>query len=148
MKLRAGVAGVEISKELQYVADRVKTAIFDEPNVAEEAVDVIKVVAPLKTITTAGMLAVRPALLLKELTIGLYKGIAIAATKIYGTNQFSLNSYRKAMSKLFTVDKKFSLEWNLIDAINNHYGFANSEVNSAVNKMKTSRRGVLMGLGP
>lgn len=148
MKLRAGIGNKNISNALDYIAQRVKTALFDAPNVSEDAIDAIKVISPLKRITTAGMLAIRPVLLIKELAIGLYKGIALASTKIYGSQQFGIGSYKKALGKLITIDKKASLEFNLIDGINFYYGFANTDVNNITQKMQTSRRGILMGIGP
>jgi hypothetical protein len=110
MKLRAGVSNQDISKELDYITQRLRVSFFDELNVNEEALDVVKVAALAKGVTTAGMLAFRPALLFKELIIGLYKGIALASTKIYGTQQFGISSYKQAMFKLASVDKKLSLE--------------------------------------
>lgn len=118
MKLRAGIGNQDISNALDYITQRVKTALFDSPNVSEDAIDVVKIISPLKAVTTAGMLAFRPALLLKELGIGLYKGIALASTKIYGTQQFGIASYFKSLGKLITIDKKVSSEFNLIDGIN------------------------------
>jgi hypothetical protein len=148
LKLRAGVSNKDISKELDYITQRLRTAFFDEPNISEEALDIVKLTAPVKAITTAGMLAFRPVLLIKELAIGLYKGISLASTKVYGTQQFGLDSYMKAMGKLATIDKKFSLEWNLIDGMNHFYGFANKDIGNSVQKMQTSRRGILKGLSP
>ncbi len=148
MKLRAGVSNKDISKELDYVVNRINLAAYDAPIVNEEAEDVIKAVSVAKRITTMGMLAFRPVLLFKELTIGLYKGIALASTKIYGKQQFSLKSYTKAVKSLITVDNKFGPEWNLLDAVNNFYGFANRDVNAAATRLQTNRRGLLMGLSP
>jgi hypothetical protein len=148
MKLRAGIANEDISKQLEYAANRIKLGTYDSPIASEEATDMLKIVSAVKKITTFGMLAFRPVLLFKELTIGMYKGIALASSKIYGKNQFSHKSFLAAVSKLAIIDNKFSLEWNLTDGINNFYGFANRDVNNAVSKMQTSRRGVMMGLTP
>lgn len=148
MKLRGGQANEDISKQLEYVATRIKLGTYDSPTVDPEFEDIIKGVSVLKRITTAGMLAFRPILFFKELTIGMYKGIALASAKIYGKNQFSHASFLKAVGILATIDKKFALEWNLADGINNFYRFANRDVNNAVQRMQTSRRGVMMGLSP
>jgi hypothetical protein len=56
------------------------------------------------------MLAFRPVLALKELTIGLYKGIGLAFTQFYGKDQFTLKDFTAAVGKLATIDKKFSAE--------------------------------------
>lgn len=148
MKLRAGIANEDISKQLDYVANRVKLGILDSPIADEEATDALKVVSTAKKITTAAILGFRPLFFFKELTVGMYRGIALASSNIYGRSQFSHKSFFEAVKKLITVDNKMSLEWNLPDAINNFYGFANRDVNTAVQRMQTNRRGIFMGLSP
>ena len=148
MKLNAGKGNVDISNELEYITNRMKQGIFDESIINQEFEDIIKATSGLKSITTAGMLAFRPALFMKEMVIGMYKGITLAATKIYGKDQFTVKDFMTAVKKLATIDNKFALEWNLIDGLNNHYGFANRDVNTSYKKMQTNRRGLLLGLGP
>jgi len=148
MKLQAGKRNEDISKELEYVKNRIKLGSMDEPIIDPEAEDVVKAASVVKKITTAGMLAFRPALFMKEMTIGLYKGAALAMTKIYGGEQFGLKDLASALGKLVTIDKKFAKEWNLIDGLNNEYRFANRDVNSLAYKLQTNRRGIFMGLGP
>ncbi|MGV8961963.1 MAG: hypothetical protein ACOH2V_01100 [Candidatus Saccharimonadaceae bacterium] len=108
MKLRGGQANEDISKQLDYVATRVKLGTYDTPIVDPEFEDFIAGVSVVKRITTAGMLAFRPILLFKELTIGMYKGIALASTKIYGKSQFGHASFFKAVKILATIDNKMS----------------------------------------
>ena len=148
MKLTAGKGNMDISNELEYLTNRMKQGIFDESIIDQEFEDIIKATSGLKSITTAGMLAFRPALFMKEMIIGMYKGITLAAIKIYGGEQFTIKDFTKAIKKLASTDKKFSTEWNLIDGLNNYYGFANRDVNTIYKKLQTNRRGALLGLGP
>lgn len=149
MKVQSGKAGEDISKELEHVKNRIKLAAADESIIDPEAEDVVQAASVVKKITTAGMLAFRPALFLKEMTIGLYKGSMLAFTKIYGgEEQFTISDLGKALGKLATIDKKFAREWNMIDGINNEYGFANRDVNSLAPRLQSNRRGLHMGLGP
>jgi hypothetical protein len=108
--LRAGVANKEISKELQYIVDRLKLATYDSPIHDPEFDDIVHSVATVKKITTAGMLAFRPVILAKELSIGLYRAMTLASAKLYGKNQFGYKSVFKALSKMMTIDKKFTLD--------------------------------------
>lgn len=146
IKLHGGKQNKELDKVIEYIQDQLKLAAFDDPIVDEEFRDGAKTVGAIKSITTASMLAFRPILMVKELSIGLMKGIGLAATQIYGKDQFTLNDLRKSYTKLLTIDNKFSQEWNVIDNINNFYRFANMDVNTLAKKLQTDRRGIMRGL--
>lgn len=147
IKLMAGKQGVDISKQLDYVAKQMDLAVFDEPIIDEEFKDMATTVAAVKKFSTAAMLAFRPALMVKELVIGVIKGTTLAATQIYGKDQFTVGDLTKAYTKLMTIDNKFSNDFNLIDRINAYYRFANMDVNSLAKKTQTDRHGVFRGLG-
>ena len=146
MKLLAGKQNKDISKELEYIANQLKLAAYDQPIVEEEFEDVVSATSLAKRMTTALMLAFRPVLLVKELSIGLFKGASLAATQIYGKDQFNLGDLTTAVKKMLTIDNKLSQDWNLLDMINNYYGFANMDTNTISKKMQTNRRGLFMGL--
>lgn len=95
------------------------------------------------------MLALRPAIFLKELSLGLFRGISITATQFFGKDQFSYKEYFSALKEVFTLDKALSTDFNKPHSINNFYGFANMDINSYANKMKTNRRvSMFNGVGP
>ena len=110
MKMQAGKQDEDISKELEYIVERIKTGALNEPILEEEFEDIVKATSVVRKITTAGMLALRPATFVKEMTIGVYKAVTIAGTKIYGENQFGMKSLMTAFGKLAAVDKKFAPE--------------------------------------
>lgn len=147
MKLHAGKTNTNISKELSYVENQLKLSVFDAPIIDPEAEALVIVASAAKQVSTAGMLAFRPTLLAKELTIGTLKGISLAATQIFGKDLFTTEDMLSAYKKLVTIDKKTSIEWNLIEGMNNLYRFANMDVNSIAKKMQTDRRGIMKGLG-
>ena len=144
----AGKSKEDISSALEYVKNRVEVAVFDAPIIADEAKDVVTTVKAVQRITTAMMLGFRPVTMVKEFAIGLYKGISLASTKIYGGDQFTLADYTRALTAMMTIDNKFSLQFNLIDNINRHYRFANQDANSLDEKWKVNRRGAMLGLSP
>ena len=146
MKLYAGKQNKDISKELEYVKNQLKLAAYDEPIVEEEFEDVVSMTSLVKRLTTVGMLAFRPVLMVKEFSIGMFKGASLAATQIYGKDQFDIKSLSEAIGKMLSIDNKFSQEWNLIDMINNYYGFANMDINTVSKKFQSNRRGLFMGL--
>ena len=147
MKLLAGKENEDISNQLQYIADQLGLSVFDQPIIDKEFKDYAKSAAVVKAISTAGMLAFRPTALIKELTIGTFKGISLAATQIYGKDQFTIKDLAAAYKKLMTIDNKFSSEFNLIDRLNHHYRFANMDTNTIAQKLQTDRRGLLRGTG-
>lgn len=147
MKLTAGKTNTNISKELDYIVKQLNLSIYDAPIVDPEYKDAISAVTVVKRFTAAGLLAFRPVLMVKELTLGLFKGFSLASTKMFGKELFGAGDLQKALGKLLTIDKKFSTEWNLIDGINNHYRFANMDINTVAKKLQTDRRGIFMGLG-
>ena len=103
MKLYAGKQNKDISKELEYVKNQLKLAAYDEPIVEEEFEDVVSMTSLVKRITTAGMLAFRPVLMVKEFSIGMFKGASLAATQIYGKDQFDIKSLSSAIKKMLSI---------------------------------------------
>jgi len=147
IKIQGGKENEELDKVMEYIKNQLKLAAFDEPIIEDEFKDVIKVTSVLKKISTAGMLAFRPVLLIKELTLGVMKGCGIAATQIYGKDQFTLNDLRQAYTKFFTINDKFSSEYNLLENLNHFYRFANMDANTISRKLQSDRMGLVRGFG-
>ena len=147
MKLLAGRENIDISKQLEYVANQMKLAVFDEPIIDDEFKDLTKTIGIVKSISTPMLLAFKPASMAKELVIGVIRGTTLAATQLYGEDQFGVADLTKAYGKLITIDNKFSEEFNLIDKINQMYRIANMDVNTMAQKIQTDRRGIYRGTG-
>lgn len=147
IKLLAGKENEKISNQLEYIKDQMSLSVFDEPIIDEEFQDFSTVTAVLKRMSTAAMLALKPASLIKEMTIGAFRGITLAATQIYGKDQFTAKDLTAAYQKLMTIDNKFASEFNLIDRLNAYYRFANMDVNTIAKKLQSDRRGLFKGTG-
>ena len=100
IKLNGGKINKDVSKELEYIKERIDLSFFDEPLVDSEAEDVIKAATMVKKITTPMMLALRPATFMKEVLLGMYRGASITATQFFGKDQFSFKDYSKAMKSV------------------------------------------------
>lgn len=148
VKYSGGIQNRDVTKVIEAIKKRIDISFFDKSAVDREFEDVITVASSLKKATTVGMLAFRPVFLFKEGIIGLYKGISIAATKYFGKDQFTVQDYMRAMKELTVIDNKFSTIFNKIDILNETYGFANMDINSYSKKIRTNRRGLMMGLSP
>lgn len=147
MKLLGGKQNDDISKQLEYIANQLNLAAYDEPIIDDEFKDLATVVSFVKPIATMGMLAFKPISLIKEMTIGVMKGATLASTQIYGKDQFTIKDLSSAYGKLMSIDKKFASEFNLIDKMNIFYGFANMDMSSVSKKLQTDRRGIFRGVG-
>lgn len=147
MKLSAGKQNEDLSKQLDYITKQLSLSIYDEPIIDGEFKDIATVAAMGKSIVTAAMLSFRPALFLKEMSIGVFKGIALASSKMYGQDQFGVNDLMAAYGKLIAIDNKVSTEFNMIDKLNHFYRIANMDINTVAKKLQTDRRGLAKGLG-
>lgn len=147
MKLLGGKQNDDISKQLEYIANQLNLAAYDEPIIDDEFKDLATVVSFVKPISTMGMLAFKPISLIKEMTIGVMKGATLASTQIYGKDQFTIKDLSSAYGKLMSIDKKFASEFNLIGKMNIFYGFANMDMSSVSKKLQTDRRGIFRGVG-
>ena len=90
MKLTAGKQDQDISKELEYVTNRIKVGALNLPIIEEEMTDFVKAISIPKKVVMTGLLAFRPAIFIRDMIIGTYKGVTLAASKIYGGDQFGI----------------------------------------------------------
>ena len=134
-----------IDKQIEYVINQVKLAVMDEHLIGDEEAVLAKVASAIKQISTVSMLAFRPALTVKEMTIGVLKNFSAAGIKL--DPEYNAKDMAKAYGKLLTIDNKFSDEFNLIDEINHEYRIANMDISSMPKKVQIDRWGVMKGLG-
>ena len=136
MKLASGKAGQDITKQLESIENQLKLAVFDKTIIDDEFKDISIVEGAIKSIATPAMLGFKATTIVKEMTLGVFKGISIAASQIYGKDQFTIKDLAKAYHKMITIDKKFSNEFNLINELNHFYRFANMDANSISKKLQ------------
>lgn len=135
----------DVSKQLEYIINQIKLAIFDEPLINDEEKTIAKGLVFARQLSSISMLAFRPALLAKEMTIGVLKNFSAAALGI--NEEFGSKEMTKAYTKLLTIDNKFNDEFNMIDRLNQWYGMGNMDINSIAKKIQTDRWGVSKGMG-
>lgn len=147
IKLLGGKQNIELSNQLEYITNQLKLAAYDQPIIDKEFKDAASIISTVKSISTAAMLGFRPDFFVKEMALGAMKGISLAATQIYGKDQFGIGDLVKAYNKLFTINNQFSTEDNLINKLNQYYRFANMDTNTIAKKMQSDRTGIMRGLG-
>lgn len=148
IKMLGGKSNEDVSKVLEHIHNQLKLSAFGQHIIDDEFKDLTTGQAWIKRVATMSMLAFRPILLVKELTIGTFKAASLAANKLYGKDQFTFKDLTKAYKKLLTIDNKFTQEFNMIDRLNHYYAIANMDMNTAPMKFQTDRHGMIMrGLG-
>lgn len=145
IKLIGAKQNVDVSNQLEYVVNQIKLAIFDEPLINDEQKTLAKGLSFARQISTVAMLAFRPALLAKEMTIGVLKNFSASALGV--NEEFGSKEMTLAYSKLLTIDNKFTDEFNMIDRLNQMYRMANMDISSMAKKIQTDRWGVAKGAG-
>lgn len=83
-------------------------------------------------------LALRPAAMVKELTVGMIKNASFAWSKVYGDDSFGSSELSKAYGLLFNTQSNF----DIISNINTLYRVANRDINQIVDKVKVDRTGI------
>ena len=145
IKLMGKRQNLDITKQLEYIVNQVKLAVFDEPLIGDEQATIAKGIAFAKQISTVAMLAFRPALLMKELTIGTMKNILAAGTGL--SEDYGVKEMTQAYEKLIRIDKKFTNEFNMIQKMNHLYRIANMDIATVPSKMQHDRHGAARGFG-
>lgn len=136
---------IKVDDQIEYIINQVKLAVLDQPLIGDEMQTLAKGLGFVKQISTISMLAFRPALLAKEMTIGVLRNFSSAAIGL--NDEFDAETMAKAYQKLITIDKKFSDEFNMIDKLNHLYRMANMDISTMPKKVQADRWGYHKGLG-
>lgn len=143
LKFYAKQSGEDITDTLEYIRDQVKTSVFDESLLSGEMLDAVKWVKVAQKITSNLTIPFRPAMLIKELTMGTIANVSRAFTQVYGDNSFNIKHLTEAYKIMMSVDNKMSKSFNIVDSVNYNYGIVNLDQNTLVQKNRTDRAGVM-----
>ena len=135
----------EVDKQLEYITNQVKLAVFDEPLLKDEEKTIATGIVLFKRISTVSMLAFRPALLVKELSLGLLKNFTLAGVSV--GNEYNLANVTKAYSKLVSTDKRLINEFDVNQKLNDVYRIANMDIATVSKKLQHDKAGIARGFG-
>lgn len=144
VKLVGSQQNTDIKNQLDYVMNSVKLAVFDQHILGDEEKTIATAFNFVKKISTIGMLAFRPALFIKEVSLGTMKNFMQSAFSL--NEQFTLDDITKAYTKLLTIDKQASNEFNLIQKLNQFYRIANMDIGGISTKVQHDRHGIMRGI--
>ena len=151
--------GIDVDTLLQFIEEQMKVTLFSEPVIDEELQEVSAAVRFSRHVGSMFSIALRPALWIKEMTIGLARNYSMATANIikgdpYGMTPSDLAKAEAVMighavekGGYITMSTRPDIaEFSLINQLNNTYGMANMDANGMVDKLKTDRFGVGAGL--
>lgn len=131
--------GPETEKALTDFFDMLKVSVHGVSIIkGKEVEEALNVVKKIQHITSLMTIALRPAMMIKELAAGTIRNISYAWSHIYGKDTFTMEDLTHAYGLFF----KGQDEFNKIMELNNEYGFANRDLNETVNKTKVDRYGL------
>jgi len=142
MKLVGGQQNEDMSKVLEYAANQLNLAVYDEPLINDETKDVTIAAKVAKKLTTVAIVGLKPASIGVQMALGMMKNVSLAVTQIYGEDQFTLKDMLASYGKLVTIDNKFASEFNMITRINQRDRMANMDASAMSKNTQTDRRGV------
>lgn len=137
IKLVGARNDVKVDKQVEYIINQVKLAVLDQPIIGDEEATIVKGASFVKQFSTVSMLAFRPALLVKEMTIGIMRNFSASALNI--NEEFNAADMAKAYGKLITIDNKFSDEFNMITKLNHLYRMGNMDISTMSKKVQADR---------
>jgi hypothetical protein len=137
IKLVGARNDVKVDKQIEYIINQVKLAVLDQPIIGDEEATIVKGAGFVKQFSTVSMLAFRPALLVKEMTIGIMRNFTASALNI--NEEFNAADMTKAYGKLITIDNKFSDEFNMITKLNHLYRMGNMDISTMSKKVQADR---------
>lgn len=129
----------EIEDAMNDFWDQMKLSVYNTSIIEGEGRDLIAVIKKAQRVVSIMTIALRPFLLAKELTVGLFKNSAFAFYKTYGDDSFGESDLMKGY---MTVLDPTSDTYILNDAINLGYRIANSDLIQLANKKKYDRFGL------
>ena len=136
---------IDITPQINFLLQRLKSDLFGETLIHEETKDGLKIIQGLKQVQSAIKIGLRPALTIKEVFGGLFRNFSRAAFNVYGENSFKMEHIVDSYKMFLETDNKFTKDLNIIDALNNAFGLVDRDINSIVDRQKYDRTGFLGG---
>lgn len=128
----------EVEKLLNTTMEQIKVSIYNvSPIKGKEYEDLFSYIRLLQKGVSFMVLAIRPAMAIKELVVGTIKNTSYAWSKVYGDDSFS-GRYLTQAYKLLLSKKDYAL----VNELNNYFRIANRDMNQIVDKTKIDRRGL------
>lgn len=138
LKTHAGSTGrvKELEEALDVFWDQIKLSVLNTSIIEGEERDLLALARKAQRVASLMVIALRPVLLAKELTVGFYKNASFAFFKTYGEDSFGEEDLLKGYSEILNPTQESFI---INDSINATYRIANYDLNQVVDKKKVDR---------
>lgn len=129
----------EVNDTLDTLWDQIKLSVYNTQIIEGEGAEAIAIIKKVQKVASLMAIALRPLLLAKELTVGLYKNVSFAMYKIYGEESFDSEHLMSAYMQILQPDFN---NFILNSELNRVYRIANADLNQIAKKVKYDRLGL------
>lgn len=129
----------ELEKALNDFWDQLKISVYHTSIIEGEGQDAIALMKRARQLTSFMTIALRPLLMAKELTVGLYKNVAYSYFKVYGDESFGEEELMFGYSKVLAPTQE---SYMLNGALNMEYRIANMDLYQLTSRKKYDRFGL------
>lgn len=127
----------DLSKQIDLY---IRTVIFNEPG--PKNTQVLKAINTFATVSRSAMLGLNPNSLIREPIQGFYMLMSRAATRVMGTNSFTVKDAVKAYRRFITdMGGPLTDDWTMLEHLNHLYGMTQMDVNGLAYMLSSDRKG-------
>lgn len=127
---------------MEFMTKYTKNVIFGESVMSEEVQEYMKKLAPVRGAAFSIALGWNVMNVPRELLMGFFKNISVAATGLYGKETFSITDYLKAWGIVAADVPNFIMNVTKIEMLNELYGMANMSITEIPEQTTSNKTGV------
>jgi hypothetical protein len=138
LKTHASTTGhiKELEEALDVFIDQIKLSVLNTSVIEGEEKDILALARKAQRVASLMVIALRPLLLAKELTVGMYKNASFAFFQTFGEDSFTEENLLQGYSEILNPSEE---SFMINDSINATYRIANYDLNQVVVKKKVDK---------
>ena len=142
LQTMGSISGTEMDNLRDFIEKYMKSVVYNDSIMSNEAKEVMKFVAPFKAAASAIALNFNLVNLPRELIMGTYNIIGKAMFKSYGQETFGINDYMKAWRIMHVDAFKFVKEVTKIELLNEHFHMSNMSITDVPEEATSNKTGI------
>lgn len=127
---------------MEFMTKYTKNVLFGESVMSEEVQEYMKKLAPFRSAAFTIALGWNWMNVPREVLMGFFKNISIAATGLYGEETFTIGDYMKAWGIMAADVPQFIMNVTKIEMINEFYGMGNMSISEIPEQTTSNKTGV------
>ncbi len=130
------------SKDMEYINNYIRNKIFNQSIVDPKLQGLANKLGLIKSAASKATLAFAPVQAIYQPLQGLWVDISLMIRKPDGKDSFTFNNFKKALKIVYSDLSHFSDTPTLCSAFNELFGLNDIDMNTYVDKISTSRKGI------